>query len=284
MTTKKETSKTMETVETMETLTVEKEVIDLQEISLKLLSNDSVKENAKFTPCIITVNNLKKKIPVLKSLPDNFPLVQIRLKGLNYQVLLPCLYRDKENYIVAIPDLNASISSDLKVISHKKGKNGYCILQYKDTNIYFKTSMSISQTHKVLEQSEKENEDFFDFTEELGLPHINLLKSKPKVLIALKNLPLKKTLEIIGSGGVSEYKNLLLSIKNLDTEDFYHNVISNSVLEKMWKEKGIGFKFLIDSIDEIPQKYKEGTKEKVKIVTKVTITPLEGVNFSDFKL
>ena len=248
------------------------ELIDLQEISQKLLNNPAIIESAKKQKTLIKASNICNKIPSLKSLGD-LPLISIGLNRQgNLQALTICLYQEDKKAVFCLPDLNASVTDLLSLESFKTGKQGFAIATNRDKSIRLKIAISNSLGHLAE----------LEFEDKLGIEGIakNLdlswLKERPILEIPLKSLEQNIVYSITRIGHFSkQFKTPLIDVKDESGNQFF-NVITNSFLARYADE--IGKKFKITSIVEETQKIKGKTQK----ITKVNVLPLDGLDFSEF--
>lgn len=248
------------------------ELIDLQEISQKLVNNPTIIETAKKQRVTIKGFKLAEKIPSLKSLGD-LPLISIAMnKQANLQSLIVCLYRDGQKAVFCLPDLNATVTDELILESFKTGKQGYAIATNKAKTIRLKTAISNSLEHLAE----------LEFEDKLGIEgieeklDISWLKERPILEIPLKSLEINKVYTVTKIGSFSkQFKTPLIDVKDELGNEFF-NIITNSFLARYSDE--IGKKFKITSIVEETQKIKGKTQK----ITKVNVLPLDGLDFSEF--
>lgn len=248
------------------------ELIDLPEISQKLLNNPAIIESAKKQRIIIKASKLAEKIPSLKSL-ENLPLISIAMnKQGNLQALTVCLYQEDKKAVFCLPDLNATVTDLLFLESFKTGKQGFAIASNRDKSIRLKTAISNSLQH--LAQLEFEDETGCEgIAKSLDL---SWLKERPVLEIPLKSLEINKVYTVTNIGSFSkQFKTPLINLED-ETGNQFFNVITNSFLARYADE--IGKKFKITSIVEETQKVKGKTQK----LTKVNVLPLDGIDFSEF--
>ena len=251
------------------------ELIDLQKIAQKLINNEKIIENAKKQKTLIKASNLSNKIPSLKSLGDDLPLISIAMnKSGNLQALTICLYRDGQKAVFCLPDLNATVTDLLILESFKTGKQGYCIATNQDKSIRLKCAIANSENHLI----ELEFEDKLGY-EGIGEKlDISWLKERPILEIPLKSLEINTVYTVTKIGSFSkQFKTPLIDLENESGNRFF-NVITNSFLARYAE---IGKKFKIVSIVEETQKNNNGKTQKI---TKVNVLPLDGEDFSSFSL
>lgn len=243
------------------------QTIDLHEIALKLQANNAIAKNINSSGVVFTAAKLSKVLPELKPLA-NMPLISLQKDKDGSNIYsIPTLYRDENDFVVCLPNLNRSVTPELKVKSWQVGDVSSCLLSTDDDIIL---KCAIACTKDFLDDVRSE---FGGQLEGEGTDTLNPLwiKQKPEVELPLRTLPIGIAFEVIETGARSrKYSTPMINLKNSSGSE-YHNVITNSALRNLIDS---GCKeFMIKEIVEV-------TKDKTR-TNKVILTPLDGADFSN---
>lgn len=253
--------------------------INLQTIALKLLNNDRIVSQLQNGDKVITAEELSSKIPSLKSL-GNMPLIQLRATENGNSYLIPSIYQKEDRCVIAMPDLNASITEDFEICEWKAGDVNRAVIRSKKDDVAL--NAAIIFTSYVLEsiQVEHHNRLEGEGTETLDY---RWLKPAPEIELPLRNLPFDMELTIIGESKrrSKEYKTLLFDIAD-SNGNVYKNVLSNADLRHLFADGSRQFKIKSVETIQVENPKAKSKKEKIRTQYKVLVEPIDGADFSDF--
>jgi hypothetical protein len=253
--------------------------INLQTIALKLLNNDQIVSQIPKLGMVITAQRLASKIPRLKVL-GNMPLIQLKKTETGINHLIPTLYQHEEKCVIALADINASLTEDFEVLEWKAGDVNQAIIKTKEHDVTL--TIAIAFEDYVLNDVRSQHGNRL---EGQGLDTLIpfWLKPAPQIELPLRNLPIGVELTIVQDNDqrTKKYNTLVIDVIDND-KNLYKNVITNADLRNLIAD---GCKqFRINSIQpvNVENSKAKSKKDKTRTTYKVLVEPIDGTDFSDF--
>lgn len=253
--------------------------INLQTIALKLLNNDRIVSQIPELGMVIKAQRLASKIPSLKVL-GNMPLIQLKKSDSGINHLIPTLYQQGEKCVIALADINASLSDAFEVLEWKAGDVNQAIIKSKEHDVTL--TAAIAFTDYVLDDVRDQHSNRLE-GQGLNTLDPRWLKSAPQIELPLRNLPIGVELTIIQDNDqrTKKFNTQLVDVIDSD-ENLYKNVITNADLRSLIVD---GCKqFRINSIKpvNVENQKSKSKKDKIRTIYKVLVEPIDGTDFSDF--
>ena len=250
--------------------------ISLKVIGSLLLSNNSVASTLSENPRVFTAKELKNKFPVLKPLGDT-PLIQLYKTDSGNSCRIPCLYTKDEQVVIAMPDLNATITNDFTVEQWQAGDVNKAVITCKKTGISLSAAIAFKNYFLEHIRVDRDNHCQSDSVEKLN---IQWLEDAPAIEIPLRKLPLNEILTIISISDVrsKKYNTQLVNIKT-SNGNIYKNVLTNSSLRELIADDIKQFK--ITDVVPMPTKNRNSSKRETRTIQKVFLEPVMSADFSE---
>ena len=241
-------------------------------LKAKKLQEQCLSQSPK--PLTIPAQALKKQKPEFAKLPSELTIFQMLAReDDSYKVSTIAVYQKNGAVVVASPDLE--IRDDFKIVKWKTGLGGRVVLKHK-SGIELIAAIASSPEH--LSQLEV---DDVNFLEGEGEPPIEYLKPIPSPETPLYSpiLPHNVSLEVIATGKKTrEFETPMVDLQDSDGK-VYRDVITNSDLQQLILDHGIGVKFEILGVHDY---YKNG--DKSKRYHRVDILRIGSDDFSDLEI
>lgn len=232
-------------------------IIDLIKPSSDIQANPKIQSMLEKGNVTILAKNLVKSLPELKPLGD-LPVYGIRkLKDGGTVCYTPSLYRTSNGLKVCLPDLNASETNLLTLVSICLSENdAHCILTDGKINLKCNLGIELDGLNRLKGMKSIHSETFNadDIPENVA----SIIRERPILELPLSNLDLNKTYEIISHDGHSKkYETPLIGLLAEDGTEL-HNVITNADLRRYGT---IGASFKITLIEDV--KVKKDKKNEI---------------------
>lgn len=232
-------------------------------------------------PILLSVHQILKKMPELKSLPLDMTLFRLRQNGQTFECDTLSVYATSEGEpMIYQPDLEPL--TGFSFTRYKTGISGYCDIKY-DKGLELRIGISANDEHitALVEQNSKGIE-----SEGQPLPHYLRQVPQPEIPIYSDVLPMDTALIILSDGLKSRKFNTPLVTVKAPNGEIFKNVICNSDLERILESYGVGAEFKIVSKRPRCNRNGEPINADGKVDKKnpsmiVKITDLQGVDFSD---
>ncbi len=252
--------------------------INLQTISLLLLSNNSIVSQLTESGIVFTASQLVSKIPSLKALGD-MPLVQLRETPTGNKYRIPTLYQKDDRVVIVLPDINASITNDFEIEDWKAGDVNQAIITSKKCDVAL--NAAIAFTSYVLDDIRNEYNNQLE-GEGLNTLKAEWLKPAPSIELPLRTLPVDVVLTIVGN---DERRSKKYNTQLVDIEDsngkLYKNVITNAELRNLIADECTQFKIRSVNTVKVEKPNSKSKKEKTRTIQKVLVEPVMSADFSD---
>lgn len=253
--------------------------INLQTIALKLSNNAGIVSEIPELGMVITAQRLASKIPKLKVL-GNMPLIQLRKTetGINY--LIPTLYQKEKKCVIALPDINASVTDAFEVLEWKAGDVNQAIITSKENDVALTAAIGFTDDMLDDVRGQYDNRLEGEGTKTLDL---RWLKPAPQIELPLRNLPVGVELTIVENSNQRTKKFNTQVVDVIDSDKkLYKNVITNAELRNIIASGTKQFK--INSVQpvNVENSKAKSKKDKTRTIYKVLVEPIDGTDFSDF--
>jgi hypothetical protein len=253
--------------------------INLQTIALKLLHNDQIVSQIPDLGMVITAQRLASKIPSLKVL-GNMPLIQLKKSAAGINHLIPTLYRYEEECVIALADINASITDAFSVVEWKAGDINQAIIKSKEHDVTLTAAIAFEDYVVNDIRSQHGN-----ILEGQGLDTLipYWLRSAPQIELPLRNLPIGSELTIVQENDrrTQKYNTLLIDVIDSDG-NLYKNVITNADLRNLIADGTKQFRISSVQPVNVENQKSKSKKDKTRTTYKVLLEPIDGADFSDF--
>ena len=275
--------KTQQTEQTQQTDSTEnaKQVkpLNLTIVATKLLNSERIIKALQKDDKVVTAKELARKIPYLEILGD-MPLIQLSSTDDGYRYLTPSIYSRDGKPVVVLPDINATVNNDFKIINWKAGDVNNATIAHKKHDILLGAAMLF--TPQTLEMIQV---DFDNRLEGQGIDTLEprWLKPAPEIELPLRSLPIDIVFTILDESDrrSKQYNTQLLNLKD-EKDNIYKNVITNSDLRQLFADGCQQFKII--SVEPVNVENQKSTTKAGKIRTsyRVLLEPCDGADFSDF--
>ena len=273
--------KTLQTEQTQQTdstnKTIQVKPLNLAIVAAKLLNSERIIKELQKGDKVVTAKELARKIPYLEILGD-MPLIQFSSTDDGYRYLTPSIYCKDGKPVVVLPDINATISNDFKIVSWQAGDVNNTVIKHKQHDVLL--GAAISFTSQTLEMIQVDFDNRLE-GQDIDTLEPRWLKPAPEIELPLRSLPINTVFSILGESErrSKQYNTQLLNLKD-DTGNVYKNVITNSDLRNLFADGCQQFKIIsVETVNVENQKSKSG---KIRTTYRVLLEPCDGADFSDF--